>query len=319
MKRTIYILLAVFTLCSCQADLGKEKEFEKNKGVPMTVSATVSQGATRTTYNYVSGTKAGTIDVSWEATEKMTMISMNDGGITAIDEFTSTGTAGRTKADFTGTWNGGEGDKVICIYPSITTTEGAALFSGVALNATSIGLNFAAATPSTDINKIKACEVMVGNVNMSATSASVQLHHEMCVLRLGVSGAYPWDGDYGYYITQLGISATNSSSTAKLFATHAVMNTTRLTCSASFTPDTYQSVYRKAITQQSNEGTYYYYIPLLANGTLEIGDKLTIAYGTKERSGGGKWETDNTKSKTKTLESPLSFSPGYVYQITVEL
>lgn len=318
MKGTnIIFFAAVIALASCQ----QESDAPVGKGVELTIHASVAspETDTRTTYVYNVGTQAGTIATSWEATEKITVVSIGDAGITAVDEFTSTGAAGRAKAEFSGTWGGNPGDRVICLYPAITTTAGAARYSKVTVSSTSIEVSFPAHSPSRDISTIRDYDLMTGDVDISGGTAYVVMKRKIAVLRLGISGAYPWDGDYGYYIAQLGVSAMTPSSTSKLFVTHGTISTLKSAYTGDIVPDAYQSTNRNSITQQSEEGTFYYYVPLLADGTLESGDKIEIAYGVKERSGMGGWKTYNDRSKTKILDSSLTFSPGYVYAITSEL
>lgn len=314
MKKTSIALMALLALVSCN----KEQPLTVNNGVDMTITASVGAG-TKTSYAYTSGTQTGTIETSWEATETITVVSIGDEGITAVDEFSSTGAAGRKKAEFTGTWNGNEGDKVICLYPDINSTAGKALFSGVTAGSSTIEINFPNQAPSADIATIENCDLMIGDVTISGSNASVNLEHKIAVLRLGISGAYYWDGEYGYYITKLGISASSTSG-ASLFATHGSIKATKTTYTGELEPDRFLGENRNTIAQQSKEGIYYYYLPVLADGTLYAGDQLTIFYGTKERYGSnGKWETYDNKNVTATLTAPLEFTPGHVYEINAEL
>jgi hypothetical protein len=119
------------------------------------------------------------LTVDWEAQEAITVISIGESGISAIDEFTSTGEAGRTVAEFTGTYTGKEGDTVICLYPALSTTAGAARFSGVAVGATQIELNYPAHAPSRSVASLKEWDVMVGTVELNGSAASVRLKRQM--------------------------------------------------------------------------------------------------------------------------------------------
>lgn len=323
MKRTAIMLAASLVMfVSCQ------KEYSvvpKNTGVELTVLAKVANPvSTKTSYVYTSGTQAGTIATSWEETEYITLVSIGESGITAVDEFCSTGEAGREKAEFTGTWTGNAGDKVICLYPALTR-NGAAVntadqrFSGVTVGSTSISVNCPAHTPSQNISTIKNYDIMIGDVTISGTAASVTMQRKISVIRLGVSGAYPYEyGVYARYFKQLGIAAHSSGGTAKLFASSGTVAATASTWTGEIVPDAYYSNNWNNITQISKEGTYYHYIPVLANGSLVSGDILSVCFTHKEYSG-TKWDDDWQMTKDKVLESTLEFSPGYVYAINAAL
>lgn len=320
MKR-IAILLAsslVITV-SCQ----KEGPITSDKGINLSVSAQVAYPAgTKTTYAYSSGTLAGTIATSWEATEYITLVSFGASGITAVDEFCSTGEAGRAKAEFTGTWTGNAGDKVICLYPALTqngaAAAGAQRYSGVTVGSTSIGVSFPAHTPSQDISPIKDYDLMIGDVAINGTTASVTLQRKISVIRLGISGASYEYGVYGKYILKLGIAARSSGGDAKLFASSGTIAATTASWTGVIVPSAYYGINRNTITQLTKEGTFYYYIPVLVDGSLEAGDILSVCYTEKEYTG-TQWYAPNDQTEEKAIESTLDFSPGYVYAINAAL
>lgn len=310
--------MALATLVSCR----KENAEVQRKGIELTISAeVVTPAESKTTYAYTPSAtgKAGVITTAWESVEKITVVSIGEAGITAVDEFTSTGKAGRVKAEFTGIWNGNAQDKVICLYPAISTAAGAARYSGVAIGSTSIGVDYPTHKPSIDVNDIKDYDLMIGDVNISANSASVMLNRKISVVKLGVSGAYPYEyGVYARYIKQLGFSAKSSGGEYKLFASHGAMAATKSTWTDEIVPDSFYGENRISITQLTKEGVHFHYIPILANGRLEAGDVLTVYYREKEYSG-TMWYGEVNGKKEKTLENTLDFSPGYVYAINVDL
>lgn len=321
MKR-IAILLAsslVITV-SCQ----KEGPITSDKGINLSVSAQVAYPeGTKTTYAYSSGTLAGTIATSWEATEYITLVSIGASGITAVDEFCSTGEAGRAKAEFTGTWSGNAGDKVICLYPALTqngsAAAGAQRYSGVTVGSTSIGVSFPAHEPSQNISTIKDYDLMIGDVAINGTTASVTLQRKISVIRLGISGASPYEyGVYGRYIQKLGIAARSSVGDAKLFASSGTIAATTASWTGVIVPSAYYGINRNTIEQLSKEGIFYYYIPVLVDGSLEAGDILSVCFTDKEYSG-TTWYDPYDQTKEKTIESTLDFSPGYVYEINATL
>lgn len=312
---------ALVMFVSCQ----KEGPVASDKGVELKVLAEVAAPeGTKTTYEYTAGTQAGTISTSWEATEYITLVSIGASGITAVDEFSSTGVAGREKAEFTGTWTGNAGDKVVCLYPALTNNGVAVAsanqrFSGVTVGSTSISVNCPAHALSQDISTIKPYDIMIGDVSISGTSASVTMQRKISVIRLGVSGASQYEyGVYARYFTQLGIAARSSSGTAKLFASSGTVAATSSTWTGEIVPDAYYGNNWNNITQISKEGTFYHYIPVLVNGSLVSGDILSVCYTHKEY-GGIKWDDPWKLTKDKTITSALDFSPGYVYAINAAL
>lgn len=302
--------MAIVAISSCQKDLISE-----NKGVELTISTSIASPAleTKTINVHNTGTQAGTISTSWDATEKITVVSIGADGITAVDEFTSTGTKGREKADFSGTWTGNAGDKVICLYPAVSV---ASRYSGVTVGSTSIAINFASPVPNIDVDKaIKDYDIMIGDVNISGANASVTLQRQICVLRLSVHGDFypPMSGEQRY-LTALGISASTGT-TPKLFAASASLDATKATYSGIPAHTSYWNGTKASISTLSSDAVTCYFIPILANGTLESGDTFTINYTTKERYGFFDTATDYPGTKSKVLSSQLTFEPGYVYAI----
>ena len=319
MKRTHIILaLTLAALVSCQ----KENPAAQQRGVKLTISAEVAAPTdTKTTYSYTESETglAGTISTAWEATEKITVVSIGAAGITAVDEFTSTGEVGRAKAEFSGTWNGSAGDKVICLYPAITTNAGAARYSDVAVGSTSIGVNFPAHALSQDVSTIKDYDLMIGDVAINGTAASVTMQRKISVIRLGISGARPYEyGVDARYIQKLGITARSSTGTAKVFSSTGTIAATASSWTGDIVASAFYGNNWNNITQISKAGTFYHYIPVLACGNLEAGDILSICFTDKEYSG-SQWYSPWNQTKEKTLESGLTFTPGYVYEIIAGL
>lgn len=316
MKRLPFILFAVFAvLASCQKNISPEN------GVQLNISAAVSDpAATKTSYEYNSGSQAGTISVSWEATEYITVVSIGESGITAVDEFVSTGDVGRTKAEFTGTWNGKVGDKVVCLYPALTkggtSGPGAAIFSGVEVGSPSITLNSlglaysGSNVPAGDPNSIKNADVMLGEVSISGTNASVMLNRKISVLRVTVSAPsiscnYP---DYEY-VTRINLSAANPSSAPAVFATSASLAATKSSYTGEFVPVTFGTM-TFGCSIKSNTGSYTYYYPVLAKDELDSGYKISV--NGHSTSKGDDWDD---YPHSKEITSRLHIYPGYVYAL----
>ena len=117
MKKYLLAIVAIAaTLVSCQKN---ENPTPEKKGVPMTLKASIN-GNIGSKVTYTPGAVSG-LKVDWEATEHISVVTLNGSGYTvAIDDFVSTGAAGRTEATFTGTFTGGDNPTVIVIYPALT-------------------------------------------------------------------------------------------------------------------------------------------------------------------------------------------------------
>lgn len=116
MKKYLLAIVAVAaTLVSCQKN---DNPTPEKKGVPMTLKASIN-GNIGSKVTYTPGATSG-LKVDWEATEHISVVTLNGSGYTvAIDDFVSTGVAGRTEATFTGTFTGGDNPTVIVIYPAL--------------------------------------------------------------------------------------------------------------------------------------------------------------------------------------------------------
>ena len=273
-------------------------------GRPLTIDATVA-AQTKTAYEY--DTDGGTMAVSWNADETISVISFNDSGITAIDDFTSSGEQGRDKAEFSGTWTGNPGDRVICLYPALSTTPGSRLFGTVSVGDTSIPLNnlpnslgtLVKETPSSLAN----ADVMVGDVVISEGTASVTLVRQICVFRLTVTCATTaWYDDYYERVSTVKISVDNGGTPA-VVATGGALAVTEDTYTGSFVPTAYGTVkytlndfYSSDLTTRNEQTpTQVFYAPIFFSGDLEVGYTVNFLYGGRSKEGwGASWENVET-------------------------
>ena len=188
MKRIITLIAltasAAVLMNSCQKSMPEVKE-----GVPMTIQASVTAPAgTKTQYDY---TNDKTLEGSWNSEEAITVISFNECGITAVDTFTSTGEEGRKKAEFSGTWTGNEGDKIICLYPPVDSYAGYSIFENVNVGSPFIGIRDfstpSASLQDNDTNSVSDVDAMLGEVKVSGDGAHVYLEHLFAVFRIEVT------------------------------------------------------------------------------------------------------------------------------------
>ena len=312
MKKIFYTAIASLLLCACSNEV--EPIENAKKGVELTMSATIGKSAeTRTTYT--RETVGMTVD--WEAEEAITLVSFDESGVTAIDNFTSSGTAGREKAEFTGTWNGNAGDQVICLYPAISTSAGITLFGSIAVGSTSIDVNFPEHALTTNISNIKNWDIMIGSVSISGGTAHVTLDKKTAVLEFVLSGGYPYDDGYGRYIIAVGVSAY-SGTTPTLFAKTASLAITKSSYTGDIVPATYyQDNYQENLDPQLKADNVSYYFPVLADGTLNAGDEIKLFYYFTQRDGtSNPWDHMRNNYNIKSLTSSFTVTPGNIYKIT---
>ena len=189
MKRILTSVLmtacAAVLMSSCQRAVPEKKE-----GVRMTIQASVVEPVgTKSIYEYDTEDKS--LKASWDSEESITVVSFGRDGITAVDTFTSTGEAGRKKAEFSGTWTGNEGDKIICLYPSVDTYAGNSIFDGVRLYSPTIYMRSlstaSGALQHDDPSSISDVDLMLGEVIIDGDVAHVFLEHQLAVFRIEVT------------------------------------------------------------------------------------------------------------------------------------
>ncbi|MCQ2140995.1 MAG: hypothetical protein MJY83_01445 [Bacteroidales bacterium] len=119
-KNIFYIALTLLSICACQ----KENTEKNAEGTPMTFSAVIA-GNEQTKASF-SDEDGSVLKFSWDAEEKISVIAFDsENKVLAVDTFTSTGEAGRTRADFTGTLTQVEGTHHLeCFYPALTEHRG---------------------------------------------------------------------------------------------------------------------------------------------------------------------------------------------------
>ena len=233
------MVIILFASNSCD----KEQIPAGRTGRPLTIDATVA-AQTKTAYEYDAD--GGTMAVSWNADETISVISFNETGVTAIDEFTSSGEAGRAKAEFSGTWTGNPGDQVICLYPALSTTPGSRLFGTVAVGDTSIPLNSLTSSLGTLVkgtpSSLANADVMVGDVVISESTATVTMARQICVFKLTVTcTTTAWETDYYERVSTVKISVDNGGTPA-VVATAGALAVTTDTYTGSFVPTAYGTV-----------------------------------------------------------------------------
>ena len=292
--------IILFAFSSCD----KEQLPAGRTGRHLTIDATVAAPQTKTAYVYDS--EGGTMAVSWNEDETISVISFNETGITAIDNFTSSGEAGRVKADFSGTWTGNPGDRVICLYPALSTSAGSKLFGTVSEGDASISLNSLTSSVGKIVkdtpSSLAGADVMVGDVVISESTASVDLVRQICVFRLTVTcSTTAWYDDYYERVSTVKISVDNGGTPA-VIATAGALGVTTDTYTGSFVATSYGTIkftlndfYSSDLNTSGGPKTQVFYAPIFSEGDLEVGYKVNFLYGGRSREGwGASWENVET-------------------------
>ena len=332
MRNTIPSIVLMASAIIAFSACNKEPLPVRQAGIPLTISATVG-AQTKTAYSYDS--ESGVMDVTWREEESISVISFDDSGITAIDDFTSSGEQGRDKAEFSGTWNGNPGDRVICLYPALSTTPGSRLFGTVTVGDTSIPLNnlpnslgtLVKDTPSSLAN----ADVMVGDVVISGSTASVNLVRQICVFRLTVTcSTTAWYDDYYERVSTVKISVDNGGTPA-VVATGGMLAVTGNTYTGSFVPTDYGTVkytlndfYSSDLNTNGGPKTQVFYAPIFSEGDLEEGYTLRFHYGGRSREGwGASWENVETFGggcvQNKRVTEKRTLEKGRIYGFTMTI
>ena len=189
---------AAVLLSSCQQQISTP---EVKKGIPMTIQASVAAPpVTKTLYEYDTDDKV--LKGYWDSEEVITVVSFDQNGITAVDTFTSSGEYGRKKAEFSGTWTGNAGDRIICLYPSMDSYAGNSIFDGVREGSPTIYMrNLSTASGALqhdDPSSISDVDLMLGEVVIDGDVAHVYLKHMFAVFRIEVTlRNFPYEAPAG--------------------------------------------------------------------------------------------------------------------------
>ncbi len=233
MKKTLLLAaFAAIAFISCQKNETPAEEptgdpVEVSTGIPMKLVAEIPAPK-------VSYTPDGNVlKASWEATETISVVTLDGTGdgarVVAIDNFTSTGAAGRAKAEFTGTFTGGNSPAcVIVIYPALSESGGGkyatdsytdhtsaarSVLYDAAVGSEYIQANFQALkqTSDNDASHLENYCVITGNVDIDDIKNNLltaSLSHEMTVLK--VTATFP-SAAKGQTLTEMDIEAYNST------------------------------------------------------------------------------------------------------------
>ena len=356
MKRIISIIVmmacAAVLTNSCQISTLEVKE-----GVPMTIQASVvAQANTKTIYDY---TDEKTLEGYWDSEEAITVVSFGQGGITAVDKFVSYGEWGRSKAEFTGTWTGNEGDRIICLYPYVGGYLGESVFACVTKGSQTIIMRNLS-TPSSplqndDTGSVSEVDLMLGEVSFGVDNDDddygdyygnvdnqihVYLKHQIAVFRITATlQSLPFYGEpyYNATVNTIRISAVDSDGNERVFVRQSCLKVT-----TNYDSDWYYTGIPFTIekgpldyylTDAGYNGTFHmnendpvtmtFYVPVRFDEDLKTGYELHLQFG------GYYYEYNSGKStyidvfpcgdKRIKLTETLPLQNGKVYDIEVTI
>ncbi len=333
-KLFVLSVFAAVLAFSCQK---REAPVEEPAGIPGEVSA----GAPMKLVAEIPATKVSytpdgnVLKASWNATESISVVTLDGTGdgahIVAIDNFTSTGAAGRAKAEFTGTFTGGSTPAcVIVIYPALiaggggkyasvpytdhTSAEKSVLYDA-AVGSEYIQANFQALkqTSDNDASHMENYCVMAGNVDIDDIKNNLltaSLSHEMTVLK--VTATFP-DAAKGQTLTLMEINAYDSTDAPAWMERSHSWNYVNLpfvhiTCPGSGYKE-FSKLYCNITIPDSGVVTLYFANCLFADQAIGNKWKFTAHVGAGL----------DTYVATKTFKAAASFDKGSIYRVSASL
>lgn len=296
MKKYIFMAAAMLlAMASCTNEV-EEQTVAKKKTV--TLTATLSNGdETRATYVDDNGLKA-----TWDATETITVLSLDaSNNIIHKDNLTSTGAAGRTSAEFTGTiTEDANTKKYICYYPALGGVGNTVTVSS--LPTPYLNWNFGNQNQDQDgdLTRLAQKSVYNGVATFEGSNMTVNLQAQLTVFKLALTMP---DDAVGNTCSEVRITSSRD-----IFA--------------------YGSWYYAYETTLGNSGGGYIpqaYVTLETQKEITAGDKTVTAYILARMKSDGVQAGDTWtisaagKSKTLTWKNDKVFEKGKMYTITTTL
>ena len=186
-----------------------------------------------------------------------------------------------------------------------------------------------------DVNLVDAslagADVMVGDVVISESTASVNLVRQICVFRLTVTcSTTAWYDDYYERVSTVKISVDNAGTPA-VIATAGALAVTEDTYTGSFAATAYGTIkytlndfYSSDLNTSGGPKTQVFYAPIFSDGDLEEGYTLRFHYGGRSREGwGASWESVETFGggcvQNKTVTEKKTLEKGKIYGFTMTI
>ena len=218
---------------------------------------------------------------------------------------------------------------------ALSTTPGSRLFGSVTVGDTSIPLNNLPNSLGTLVNETPSslanADVMVGDVVISESTASVNLVRQICVFRLTVTCATTaWITDYYERVSTVKISVDNAGTPA-VIATAGALDVTTDTYTGSFVATSYGTVkytlndfYNSDLNTIGGPKTQVFYAPIFSEGDLEVGYTMRFHYGGRSREGwGASWENVETFGggcmQNTSVTEKRTLEKGKIYGFTMTI
>lgn len=332
MKKTLLLAaFAAIAFISCQKNETPAEEpavipVEEAAGIPMKLVAEIP--ATKVSY----APDGNVLKASWEATETISVVTLDGSGcLVTVDHFTSTGAAGRTKAEFSGTFNGGSSPaSVIVIYPALiaggggkyasvpytdhTSAEKSVLYDA-AVGSEYIQGNFQPLkqTSDNDASHLENFCVMSGDVDIADIKNNIltaTLSHEMTILK--VIATFP-DAAKGQTLTLMEINAYDSTDApASMERSHS-----------------WEYINIPDNPLMGRGSGYKEFSKLYCNITIPDSGVVTLYFANclfADQAIGNKWKFTahvgaglDTYVATKTFKAAASFDKGSIYRVSASL
>lgn len=325
MKRLFeFALVASLAVVSCQKNGTPVNETPA--GVPMKLVVSLAE-ETKVSY----APDGNVLKTTWDASETISVITLESSNLVSVDNFTSTGAAGRSKAEFTGTFTGGAAPtRVIVIYPALTDdgtgnyytapytdyTGGTYSYLGQA----KVGDPYFSCsanhelkqTADNDASHLRNYCIMTGAVDIDDIKANVlttTLRNEMTVLKLTVTFPASLKGKK---LEKMNIAAYDSADASASFARTASWEYVDLAGDGIYArgggSHSYSDLYADITIPDSGVVTLYFANPLYADRVA--GDKLLFTATVDGAEYG---------PVTKTFTSAVSFEKGFIYRLSVTI
>lgn len=331
--KKVFVLAAFAAVLavSCQkneAPVGEPAQIpiEKPAGIPMKLVASIGD-VSKITYE----PDGNVLKSNWEANETISVVTMNGSGqLVCVDNFTSTGAAGREKAEFSGTFSGGSSPaKVMVVYPALIDNGAGKYetvpyydFGGIErsfLYGAEVGSlyiqgnsNTLKQTADNDVSHLKNYCILSGAPNIDdikTNTINVTLSHEMIVLK--VVATFP-DSMKGKTLEAMEIDSFDSTDAVKGWSRSSsweyldIPNNPICGRGSGYNDD--WSLYANIVIPDSGKVTLYF-----VNFTLNdmvAGDKLKFIATVDGAA---------CNIATKTFTANKSFDKGKVYRMSVTL
>ena len=189
MKRLFILAAAVLmVLPSCTKEQNGQQD-----AIQLTLTAKIAS-PTKASYTDDNGIK-----MSWDATERISIVTFKDDMAVSVQELTSIGDEGREDAVFSGSFTPTDGATYLAVYPplmdrgSYWITENSTLQSDIGLRINkndNVYLSWRSTNPQNyqaengSLDIVKWADVMVGTVSITDGTATTSLQKTISVLKL---------------------------------------------------------------------------------------------------------------------------------------